>query len=99
MKTLGGGKGKIVQDGVATAEECLRFALSQDVCTVVSGMDSMDVLKKNIATARNFQPMEGDELQRLLAKVKPHAGDGRHERFKSTIDFEGVYHRKQHAFE
>jgi hypothetical protein len=30
--------------------------------------------------------------------VKPHAGDGRHERFKSTIDFDGVYHRKQHGF-
>ncbi|MBA4187280.1 MAG: aldo/keto reductase [Planctomycetaceae bacterium] len=99
MKSLGGGKGKIVKEGVATAEECIRFALSQDVATVVSGMDSMDVLKKNIAIARNFKPIEGDELQKLLAKVKPHAGDGRHERFKSTIDFDGPYHRKQHGFD
>lgn len=98
MKSLGGGKGKIVQDGVATAEECLRFAMSQDVVSVVSGMDSMDVLKKNVATARNFKPVEGEELTKLLAKVKPHAGDGRHERFKSTIDFDGPYHRKQHGF-
>jgi len=99
MKSLGGGKGKIVKDGVATAEECIRFALSQDVASVVSGMDSMEVLKKNIAIARNFKPIEGDELQKLLAKVKPHAGDGRHERFKSTIDFDGPFHRKQHGFE
>ena len=74
---------------MATADECIRFALTQDVSAVVSGMDSMDVLKKNIATARNFKPMEGEELEKLLAKVKPHAGDGRHERFKSTIDFDG----------
>src|SRR4051812_1064493 len=98
MKTLGG-DGKIVKTGVATAEECIRFSLSQDVAAVVSGMDSMDVLKKNIATARNFKPLEGEELQKLLAKVKPHAGDGRHERFKSTIDFDGPYHRKQHGFD
>ncbi len=48
---------------------------------------------------RNFKPLEGDELAKLLAKVKPHAGDGRHERFKSTIDFDGPYHRKQHGFD
>jgi len=99
MKTLGGGEGKIVKDGVASAEECIRFALSQDVSAIVSGMVSMDQLKKNIATARNFRPYEGQELQNLLARVKPAAGDGRHERFKSTIDFDGPYHRKQHGFD
>ncbi|MBA4067947.1 MAG: aldo/keto reductase [Isosphaera sp.] len=98
MKALGGGQGKIVKEGVATAEECLRFALTQDVATVVSGMVSMDELTKNVATCRNFKPVEGEELARLLAKVKPEAGDGRHERFKSTIDFDGPYHRKQHGF-
>jgi uncharacterized protein len=99
MKSLGGGDGKIVKAGVATAEECIRFALSQDIASVVSGMVSMDDLKKNVATVRNFKPMEGEELTKLLAKVKPHAGDGRHERFKSTIDFDGPYHRKQHGFD
>jgi uncharacterized protein len=99
MKSLGGGDGKIVKAGVATAEECIRFALSQDIAALVSGMVSMDDLKKNVATVRNFKPIEGEELTKLLAKVKPHAGDGRHERFKSTIDFDGPYHRKQHGFD
>ncbi len=101
MKTLGGGRtaGKIVAAGVASAEECLRYALSQDVASVVSGITSMDILKKNIAVARHFRPLQGEELRQILARVKPHAGDGRHERFKSTIDFDGPYHRKQHGFE
>ncbi len=99
MKSLGGGQGKLVKEGVATAAECLRFALSRDVATVVSGMISMDELKKNVAVARNFKPFEAEELEKLLAKVKPHAGDGRHERFKSTIDFDGPFHRKQHGFD
>jgi hypothetical protein len=59
----------------------------------------MDVLKQNIRIARTFKPLAGEEQERLLARVKPHAGDGRHERFKSTIDFDGPYHRKQHGFE
>ena len=99
MKTLGGGKGKLVTDGVCTAEEAHRFALSQHVATIVTGIDSMDVLKQNIATARNFKPLEGAELEKLLAKVKPTAADGRHELFKSDITFDGPYHRKQHGFE
>jgi predicted aldo/keto reductase-like oxidoreductase len=104
MKSLGGGGqaaggGKIVKDKVATVEECLRFALSQPIAALVSGIDSMDVLKQNVGIARNFKKLEGSELQSLLAKVKPQAGDGRHERFKSTIDFDGPYHRKQHGFD
>ncbi|HVK08494.1 MAG TPA: aldo/keto reductase [Gemmataceae bacterium] len=98
MKSLGGGKGKLVTDKVCTAEEALRFALSQPVASIVSGMDSMDVLKKNVATARAFKPMDAKETEALLAKVTPQATDGRHERFKSTTDFDGPYHQKQHGF-
>jgi predicted aldo/keto reductase-like oxidoreductase len=103
MKTLGGGTkeagGKIVAAKVCTVDEARRFALSQPIASAVVGIDSMEVLRQDIKTAREFKPMAGEELERLLAKVKPHAGDGRHERFKSTIDFDGPYHRKQHGFE
>jgi predicted aldo/keto reductase-like oxidoreductase len=103
MKTLGGGAqasggGKIPGAKIATAEECIRFALSQDVSAVVTGIDSMDVLKQNLKVGREYKPFEKAELEALLAKVKPAAGDGRHERFKSTIDYDGPYHRKQHGF-
>jgi uncharacterized protein len=56
----------------------------------------MDVLKQNIGIARAFRPLTGDELQALLARIKPVAGDGRHERFKSTQAFDSVYHQQQH---
>jgi uncharacterized protein len=96
MKSLAGGKGNLVQKGVCTAEEAHRYALSQPIASLVTGIDSMDVLKQNVATARNFKPLEGAELERLLAKVKPVAGDGRYEHFKSTQVFDGPYHQKQH---
>jgi aryl-alcohol dehydrogenase-like predicted oxidoreductase len=100
MKSLGGGDakngGRLVAAKVCTVEEALRYALTQPIVSLVSGIDSMEVLKQNLAIARNFKPLEGAELDRLLAKVRPHAGDGRHERFKSTQVFDGPYHRKQH---
>jgi predicted aldo/keto reductase-like oxidoreductase len=97
MKSLGGGKGQFVEKGVCTAEEAHRYALSQPIASLVTGIDSMDVLKKNVATARGFKALEGAELEALLTKIKPHAGDGRHEHFKSTQKFDSPYHQKQHG--
>ena len=103
MKGLGGGTketgGRIVVNKLCTVEEARRFSLSQPIASLVVGIDSMDVLKQDVQIARTFRPIEGRELETMLAKVKPLAGDGRHERFKSTIDYDGPYHRKQHGFE
>ncbi len=102
MKSFGGGKqgsAKILDSGIATPEECLRFSLMQDVAAVVTGIDSMAILQQDLKIAREFKPLEKGELDSLLKRVRPQAGDGRHERFKSTIDFDGPYHRQQHDFE
>jgi predicted aldo/keto reductase-like oxidoreductase len=100
MKSLGGGadhKGRLVAEKVCTPEEARRYALSQAIASLVVGIDSLEVLKQDVATARNFKPMAEDEMMKLLARVKDVAGDGRHERFKSTQLFDGPYHRKQHG--
>jgi predicted aldo/keto reductase-like oxidoreductase len=98
MKSLGGGQpGRLVQAKVCTVEEALHYALSQPIAALVTGIDSMDVLKQNVAIARSFKPLGEADLQRLLAKVRPVAGDGRHERFKSTQFFDAPYHQAQHG--
>jgi predicted aldo/keto reductase-like oxidoreductase len=100
MKSLGGGangKGRFPTENVCTVEEARRYALSQDIATLVVGIDSMQVLKQDLATARAFKSLADAELKQLLAKVKPVAGDGRHERFKSTQFFDGPYHLQQHG--
>jgi predicted aldo/keto reductase-like oxidoreductase len=100
MKSLGGGadhKGRLVTEKVCTVEEALTYALSQELASLVVGIDSMEVLKQDLAIARNFSPLVGEELAKLLARVKDVAGDGRHERFKSTQFFDGPYHQKQHS--
>lgn len=103
MKSLGGGNaesgGKIVASGAATADECIRFALSQEIAALVVGIDSMKVLMQDVGIADNFKPMPKDESDALLARVKTVAGDGRLEPSKSTQMFDGPYHRRQHGFE
>lgn len=101
MKSLGGGRdhqGRFVTEKVCSVEEARRYALSQAIASLVVGIDSMDVLKQDIAHARAFKPMSEGELKALLDKVRPLATDGRHERFKSTQFFDGPYHQKQHGF-
>ncbi len=100
MKSLGGGanhKGRLVTEKVCTVDEARRYALSQAIASLVVGIDSMKVLKQDLETARNFKPMSKEELMMLVARVKPVAGDGRHERFKSTQFYDGPYHQKQHG--
>jgi uncharacterized protein len=102
MKSLGGGAlasgGLIVAGGAATAEECIRYSLSQDIATLVVGIDSEKVLEQDLAIGRNFKPMTAEEQKQLTDRVKPVASDGRFEWSKSTQAFDGPYHRAQHGF-
>jgi hypothetical protein len=58
----------------------------------------MAQLKADVALARNFKPMSAAEMEALRLRVKEHAGDGRHELFKSSKMYDGPHHRKQHGF-
>jgi hypothetical protein len=97
MKSLGG-TGKIVSDGVVTIEEALRYVLSLPIATLVSGIDSEKVLEQNLKIVREFTPMSVDERAAVEAKVRPYAGDGRYELFKTSKVYDSKHHRKQHGF-
>ncbi|MFI5459571.1 MAG: aldo/keto reductase [Isosphaerales bacterium] len=97
MKSLGG-TGKIVADGVISIEEALRYVFSLPIATLVSGIDSEKVLEQNLAIVRAFKPMTAEEKAAVEAKVRPYAGDGRFELFKTSKVFDGQFHRKQHGF-
>ena len=97
MKSLGG-NGKIVSDGIVTAEEAIRYVLSLPVASLVSGIDSEKVLDQNLKIVRNFTPMTAGEMAAVQNKVLKVAGDGRYELFKSSKVYDGTFHRKQHGF-
>jgi aryl-alcohol dehydrogenase-like predicted oxidoreductase len=96
MKSLGG-DARMVKAKVVTPEEALAYSLSLPVATVVSGIDSMKVLKQNVAIARGFKPMPARAMQALRRRVATHASDGRFELFKISAMFDGPEGRKVHG--
>jgi predicted aldo/keto reductase-like oxidoreductase len=66
MKSNAGGRQS--RNGVATAVEGLKYAMSQPVATVVSGMDSLEILEENLALFNEFETMGEEEKNRLLEK-------------------------------
>lgn len=82
MKTLGGYPGTFYKEGIAKVEDALRFAMTLPVSTVCSGIDSMDVLQKNLKTTREFKPMAEGERNKLLESVVKYAENGKYERYK-----------------
>jgi len=97
MKGFGGGDG-IARGAGLTAAEAYRYALSQPVASQVIGMTTEEQLKQNVALARDFKPMSEAERTALVQRVRDVATDGRFELFKSSQNFDGPHHRRQHGF-
>ena len=98
MKSMGGA-GQAIQAGVVTPEEALRYAMSVPGVTVtVSGVDSLDILRQNLAVARGFVPMTSEELTALRTRVATPALDGHFELYKTTKHFDAKVGREQHGY-
>lgn len=96
MKSLGGNGQPIVQ-GVVTAAEALRYAMSLAVATTISGIDSLAVLRQNLAVARGFKPMTAAEMKAFRKRCAGAAGDGHLELYKSTMKYDGDLGRGLHG--
>jgi aryl-alcohol dehydrogenase-like predicted oxidoreductase len=97
MKSLGG-DGQPILHGVVAAEEALRYAMSLPVATTITGIDSLEVLRQNLAIARGFTPMSPSEMQSLRERCAVYAADGHLELYKSTKRYDGGVGREQHGY-
>ena len=97
MKSLGG-DGRLIDKKAARAGDALRYAMSLQVCTTVSGIDSLKVLRQNLRVARDFSPMNKKERETYERSVTRYARDGRFELYKTTAEHEGDVGRKQHGY-
>jgi aryl-alcohol dehydrogenase-like predicted oxidoreductase len=97
MKSLGG-SGSVIKKKVARIEDALRYAMSLPVCTTVSGIDSVRVLRQNLRIARGFSPMSARERAAYERSLLGVALDGRFELYKTSAEHEGEVGRKQHGF-
>jgi uncharacterized protein len=96
MKSLGG-DGRSVRARAVTPQEAIRYTLSLPIATLVSGIDTMRILRQNLAVAQGFRPMTARQRQTLLKRVAPAARDGRFELYKISAAFDGNEARRQHG--
>jgi uncharacterized protein len=97
MKSLGG-DGQSVIHGIVRPDEALRYAMSLPVATTISGIDSLTVLRQNLAIARDFKPMSSDEMNALRRRCASFAADGHLELYKSTKHYDAGEGRQQHGY-
>jgi len=97
MKSLGG-DGQPIFHGIVTAEEALRYAMSLPVATTITGIDSFEVLRQNLAIARGFVPMNAAHMRALRDRCAVDAADGHLELYKSTKRYDGAVGREQHRY-
>jgi len=95
MKSLA--SGYVLRAKAATPDEALRYVWSQPVSTVVSGIDSEELLAANAGSAGAFKPMSEQEQKTLLEKTKEAALTGKFEPFKTAPNFDGPVGRKLHG--
>lgn len=73
-----------------TAEECLRYAMSLPVSTVITGCEFMRDLDQALKAAREFKPMTGAERASLLKKTAEIAANGKLEQYKTSHSHDGT---------
>src|SRR5947209_13498817 len=90
--------GPITKNGIATIAECLRFAWSQDVDTVVSGAETPQELQENVGVLKTLQPMSKDEIAAILARTAKGPHGPKIEQYKKSTEAAGaVRHRDGEA--
>jgi aryl-alcohol dehydrogenase-like predicted oxidoreductase len=88
MKSMG--SGVILKSKILTASECLTYALSLPTSVVITGIDSMKILKQAFQIGGSFKPLTIKEMASLRAKSAAIAANGEYELFKTTSAFDST---------
>ncbi|HEX9241679.1 MAG TPA: aldo/keto reductase, partial [Anaeromyxobacter sp.] len=80
----------IVYEGIASAEECLGYAMSLPTSVVITGCESVARVSQVLRVASGFMPMAENDVTALLARTAPRAAGGGSEKYKTTTDYDGT---------
>ncbi|MEO8594617.1 MAG: aldo/keto reductase [Candidatus Solibacter sp.] len=88
MKPLA--SGAIPQNQIASAIECLHFALSLPTSVVINGCDSLERLDQAFEAARTFKQLTEPQISTLVSRTREAALSGKFELFKTSTRFDGT---------
>jgi predicted aldo/keto reductase-like oxidoreductase len=92
MKPMGGGNvvEEVLESGVATAIDLLHYAMSQPVSTVITGIDSLKILKQALEAVHTFEPLSPKRTRKLQKRTRSAASEGKFERFKTSTEHDST---------
>ena len=88
MKPLA--SGQILNSKTVTPIECLHYALNLPTSVVITGIDSLQILKQTLEAARTFKPLSAPEVAALLERTAAAAATGQYEKFKTDKVFDST---------
>jgi len=88
MKSMG--DHYILRSKTATAIECLQYSMNLPTSTVITGIDSMQILDQAFEAVRTFEPMTPAKVTALLARTREAAMKGSYELYKTTEQFDST---------
>jgi len=88
MKSMG--DSLILKSKTATPVECLHYAMTLPTSTVITGIDSLKILRQDLEAVKTFRPLTEKQAADLLARTARAASEGQFERFKTTNGFDGT---------
>jgi aryl-alcohol dehydrogenase-like predicted oxidoreductase len=93
MKSMG--SRFILESKVVTPIECLHYVMNLPTATVITGIDSMEILEQALIAARTFQPLSEQQVRALLDRTRPAAIKGGYEKFKVSEVFDSTAQNPQ----
>src|SRR5436305_10328126 len=88
MKSMG--DSLILKSKTVTPVECLHYAMTLPASTVITGIDSLEILQQDLEAVKTFRPLTEEQVADLLARTARAASEGQFERFKTTNGFDGT---------
>src|SRR5438477_6142954 len=67
MKSMG--DGLVLKSKAATPVECLHYAMTLPTATVITGIDSLELLKQDLEAVQTLRPLSSQEMTALLART------------------------------
>ncbi|MBO3457288.1 aldo/keto reductase [Aetokthonos hydrillicola Thurmond2011] len=88
MKSMG--DQNILKSNTVKPIECLHYAMNLPTSTVITGIDSLQILDQAFEAARTYKPMSQAQVAAILQRTADAAARGRYELFKTTNNFDGT---------
>ena len=80
----------ILRSNTVTPIECLHYSMNLPTSTVITGIDTMQLLDQAFEAVRTFEPMTQSQLAALLARTREAAAKGNYELYKTTSQFDST---------